>query len=250
MDGKQRLIEILDRLEAGHDPAGARDEAVALIEELGTPALLDIEQRLVAAGMPVERMRHLCAAHAQASQGERSAFRNSLPPDHPVAVLMDEHVQILGRLAALSAAADRLAGERPRALAEMAELGAALVAAEPHHSREELVIFPALRERGMSGPPDVMEFEHTEIRRLKHAIHNGALALLEGGEGDEARLRSDALRLVTVLSDHIAKEDGILYPMAVQVIDEPGAWDELRARCDRVGYCCHQPTDGGCSHHG
>jgi hypothetical protein len=41
-----------------------------------------------------------------------------------------------------------------------------------------------------------------------------------------------------MLREHIAKEDGVLYPLALRVIREPSTWAELRARCDAIGYCC------------
>jgi hypothetical protein len=46
-----------------------------------------------------------------------------------------------------------------------------------------------------------------------------------------------ARALVGMLREHIAKEDNVLYPMAVRVIRDPAVWAELRRRCDEIGYC-------------
>lgn len=246
-NAKEQLVALLDRFESGQDPTGARAEATELIQRIGNAELIDIEERLVAAGMPVERMKHLCPSHMVAGSGERAAFRGSLPDEHPVAVFMDEHLNILAKLSELEEVVATVHADR-ETIMRAAQLGKALTDAEPHHAREEQVLFPALSARGIEGPPAMMEMEHQDIRRLKHAIHDDAHAAIETGEGWET-VRSSALRLIPFLRDHIMKEDTILYPMAVQVITDPAQWDEIKTRCDAVGYCCHVEGAGGCSGH-
>lgn len=198
---------------------------------------------------------HGCGGHGAggcSGSGERAAFRASLAPTHPVAVLMDEHLQILGKLDAVTAAAARLDTEREAALTELAALSATLIGAEPHHAREEQVLFPALRERGMHGPPDVMEHEHVDIRAMKHGLGEQARALLSGDGGSLPKLRALANNLAVTLREHIGKEDTILYPMAVAIIQDPAQWEQMRLACDELGYCCHAPSAadaGGCGHH-
>ena len=157
---------------------------------------------------------------------------------------MDEHQAILARLERLQELVARELGEpsapdaRAR-LEEIASIGRHLVDAEPHHQREEQVLFPALRELGIEGPPNVMEAEHVELRALKHAVAEGAAKILESGDGaGVARgFARNARQLVGLLRDHIAKEDHVLYPMAVQAI-APAEWERMKARCDEIGYCC------------
>lgn len=166
-----------------------------------------------------------------------AALRQSLAPDHVVAVMIDEHERILGVLDRLEGRV--LAGGRdPSSLAEINALAVRLLEAEPHHEREERVLFPALRARGVQGPPAVMEAEHMELRALKQAIHDAS----SGGDADEERwsgLRRDALALVELLRTHIHKENEILYPIAIQVVADPAEWERMKKRCDVIGYCCH-----------
>lgn len=248
---KERLRTLLDRLEAGTDGEAAQAAARELIAELGRDELIRLEEALVAEGMPPERMRHLCASHAAVSDGQRDAFRTSLAAGHPVGTLMDEHLAILENLDRLEVLVRPreidLADEVDRARVQrVAGLGATLVGAEPHHQREEQVLFPALREQGLSGPPAVMEAEHVELRALKHAVTDGAAAVLDGGATSWDEVRRSAVRLVVQLRDHIFKEDTILYPMAVQSIRDPAQWEQMKVRCDAIGYCCGH--HGGCAH--
>lgn len=167
-----------------------------------------------------------------------SALRASLPDDHPIATMLDEHQAILARLERLGALTASPVPPRRAELQELGQLAELLIAAEPHHQREEQVLFPALEERGVHGPPEVMAAEHVTLRGLKHALQAMAARSLAGDGGPWGEFCATAEALCVMLREHIAKEDGILYPLALRVIREPATWAELRARCDAIGYCC------------
>jgi DUF438 domain-containing protein len=65
--------------------------------------------------------------------------------------------------------------------------------------------------------------------------------LMENGiiEPDKFRSNLDefATSIVTMGREHILTEDKILYPIAVQLIEDPKDWLRIRALCDEVGYC-------------
>ena len=48
--------------------------------------------------------------------------------------------------------------------------------------------------------------------------------------------------LIPSLREHIFKENNILYPTALEAIDDAQVWVQLKRDCDRVGYCCFRPT--------
>jgi hemerythrin-like domain-containing protein len=188
--------------------------------------------------------RHLatpCCGHGKTSGigGVRDAFRARLPQDHVLATLMDEHARLLSVLDQLEDLARGLNSSAGMVLARIEALGRQLLGAEPHHAREEKVLFPALRARGIDGPPDVMEAEHHELRTLKHQVVDLAAKAAMGDAGATDQLRSAAQTLVGLLRGHIEKEDSILYPMAFAAIPE-GEWANMRACCDEIGYCCHR----------
>jgi hypothetical protein len=169
--------------------------------------------------------------------GERAAFRARLPADHVLATFMDEHARILGQLDQLEHLAHNLAGSSGMVFARIEAIGRQLLGAEPHHQREEKVLFPALHARGIDGPPAVMAAEHVELRALKHELVDLAVKATDGDPSKHEPLRRVAHQLVSMLRAHIEKEDTILYPMALATLPA-NAWPELRAGCDAVGYCC------------
>ena len=266
MTNMETLTAILARLETKETAVAARAEAKEFLARIEPRELAELEQELVRRGTSLRTVQGLCQSHMEAAQGAGDKLRATLPDDHVVAVLMEEHQLILGQLARLREltdveAVDHGTPEGRERLQGIHDLARALVDAEPHHQREEQALFPALIALGIQGPPMVMQQEHVELRAKKHAIIEAAAAMLATGKDAWQGLAHTADDLITLLTSHIAREDNILYPMAVSAIDGEG-WKAIRAKCDEIGYPTVQPGDaplkqristsfpggGGCPH--
>lgn len=112
------------------------------------------------------------------------------------------------------------------ASADLSTAKAALAAFDTqlrHHLRlEEEVLFPAIeRATGMGGmgPTEMMRQEHVGMRRLLDAMAQGDDLELILEQGDT---------LMMLIAQHNSKEEGILYPLAVQVLG-PVARDLIAA---------------------
>ncbi len=84
-----------------------------------------------------------------------------------------------------------------------------------HLLMEEEVLFPEIeRATGMSGmgPTAIMRSEHTQMRGVLNAMKQA----LADGDVDELLDQGDTLLMIT--QQHNAKEEGVLYPMAAQVL--------------------------------
>lgn len=130
--------------------------------------------------------------------------------------LLEEHRQIDAGLTDLINGTCCLVGE-DQASARRSFIAATGVLLE-HIRFEEEALFPLLEERvGLSpdqGPTAVMRQEHGQFKAL---IQNAVKNLEAGnGEGFRASLRS----LLQGLGEHNFKEERILYPMAMQHLDE------------------------------
>lgn len=91
-----------------------------------------------------------------------------------------------------------------------------------HHAKEEQHLFPALAAAGMprdTGPVAVMLHEHAMGRTYVKQI----AANLDAAEAGDDEARATVLRFTLayaeLLTNHIAKENGILFNMADQVLD-------------------------------
>jgi hypothetical protein len=51
--------------------------------------------------------------------------------------------------------------------------------------------------------------------------------------------------ILPLLRDHIFKENNILYPTALEIIDDNEVWSRLKDECNRIGYCSFLIFHGG-----
>lgn len=131
--------------------------------------------------------------------------------------LREEHETILRAVAVLERLGRRLErGEavEPGALPWLVEFFRTFLD-RCHHGKEEQHLFPALERRGVprdGGPIGVMLEEHDEGRSLVRAIAEGVERRDERGIAEVIR------RFVPLLRAHIDKENGVLFPMAEEVL--------------------------------
>jgi hemerythrin-like domain-containing protein len=157
---------------------------------------------------------------------------------NPIEVLMNEHRLIESVLDSLETYVDRLT---PNSSVETADLGrfAQFIRAFAdtcHHGKEEDILFATMVANGMpreSGPIAVMLHEHEEGRKLVRTLTEFAAHSVEPGwsDADRQRIRQAARSYAQLLRQHIQKEDGILYPMAVSRLD-PATMVDINRRFD------------------
>lgn len=153
-------------------------------------------------------------------------------------ILSSEHRVIERVIAALDAAADRLesgAAVRPGFFVDATRF-IRNFADGYHHGKEEEVLFATMARNGMStddGPIGMMLFEHDRARELTSGLGKAA-ERWAGGDRDVADTLADYARAYgELLTQHIYKEDNILFPMAAQAI-LPQEQDEVLHEFERI----------------
>ena len=141
----------------------------------------------------------------------------------PTQILMDEHQLILAVLDSLEEGADRLDGGDkvdPDFFLDAAEFVAGF-ADQCHHAKEEEILFVAMTAMDMpqdSGPVAVMLAEHEEGRQYTNAFRSAAEQMKAGEEAAAADVIRNVFDYVSLLREHILKENNVLFPMAEQII--------------------------------
>jgi len=142
--------------------------------------------------------------------------------EKPTEILSDEHrviERVLDALQRLTAVPVNQSLEQWRKALEFFRH----FADQCHHFKEEKVLFPAMEEHGIpreGGPIGMMLQEHEEGRAHVKAMVAAVEELSTGtGAADEVLL-THARAYVTLLREHIQKEDDILFRMADEVIPE------------------------------
>jgi hemerythrin-like domain-containing protein len=90
-----------------------------------------------------------------------------------------------------------------------------------HHKKEEGVLFEAMVDAGLPrqvGPIGVMLSEHEQGRVYTRGMREAALRLQAGDASARGEVVRNALGYVELLRGHIGKENGVLFPMANEMI--------------------------------
>ncbi len=105
-----------------------------------------------------------------------------------------------------------------------------------HHLKEEDLLFPAMEEVGIpreGGPIGVMLSEHTIGRDYVNGLSIGIEEYAKGNTDAAKQIIENARNYALLLSNHINKEDNILYPMAEMRLSKEKQ-DELLKEFERV----------------
>ncbi len=92
-----------------------------------------------------------------------------------------------------------------------------------HHEKEENLFFPMLAKKGFSlqqGPVAVMLQEHTQGRKFVSGIVEGIRKYKEGDENAVQEIFGNMKGYISLLRNHIAKENNILFRMADKVLND------------------------------
>jgi hemerythrin-like domain-containing protein len=141
----------------------------------------------------------------------------------PTEDLIHEHKAIKTMLSIMSKIAENIRNDKGFDIKDVEKIVDFLktFADKCHHGKEENALFPALvaagvpKENGMVG---VMLYEHTVGRGYIKEISNG-IESFKIGVTNSGQLIADSLaKYVTLLQNHIQKEENVLFPMAEKVL--------------------------------
>lgn len=116
-----------------------------------------------------------------------------------------------------------------------------------HHAKEEEILFPALIEAGLpkeGGPVQVMLHEHELGRKHVSSMDIALRSFRDGKRNEMNELIEAAKSYIQLLTDHIAKEDNVLYPIADSRIPDSIQTEMIdafeRIEIERIGQGRHE----------
>jgi hypothetical protein len=174
---------------------------------------------------------------------------NQLNDGHVIKTMMKEHEHILKTLDELEELglllSDTDEKNYARIVFKINQLTRIIISAEPHHKREEEVLFPVLKDKGAVGPTQHMEMEHEIMREIKYKLKEETDTIDANFNEKLANISSLIYELCNILKQHIYKENTVLYPLALNLISNKSTWIEMKKNCDEIGYCCFCPNTFG-----
>jgi PAS domain S-box-containing protein len=244
---KRVLKEVIKQLHAGVPPEQVKGKFKKLLETTTSEEIAKIEQELVQEGMPREELQRLCDVHLAVFSEQLGKQQLNVPAAHPISILMEEHKILTQRAERLQTLTDMVeeacdivyVGD---VLKEIQQIAKKFQEAEKHYLREENVLFPVLEKHGITEPPAIMWMEHNQIREKKKQLADLAEKWNTMTFFDfKKKLVETAKPLSSLLPNHYFKENNILFPAALQTIQE-GEWQDIREEFDEIGYCCYTPS--------
>jgi len=245
-DKRRILKEMIGELHEGTPPERVKERFKQFLLSISPIEIAKVEQELIEEGMPRDEIRRLCDVHLEIFAEQLAGQKLVAPPWSPISILMEEHKALLGLLEELAGLAEKArSADEARTVEEVAQLRQGvdeLMEAEKHYLREENVLFPLLEKHGITEPPAIMWMEHDDLRRRKKELAKLIDEAGTKGYGEFEERVCDAVGGIrSALSSHIFKENNILFPTAVGVVEEE-EWAEARTGFDEIGYCCFTPA--------
>jgi hemerythrin-like domain-containing protein len=100
-----------------------------------------------------------------------------------------------------------------------------------HHGKEEKVLFPLIEKYGFpreGGPTGVMLLEHEQGRTLAKVLADAVERYKKGEEAAKRVIIESSQAYILLLTQHIPKEDEILYPLADRILSADEKRDLLK----------------------
>lgn len=237
---KQTIKDVIRKLHDGHAVEDVKADFDRLVRQTGSLEVAQIEQELIAEGMPVEEIQRLCDVHV-------AVFRDALDRQdqpqavsgHPLETFMMENrlvTQLLDEIEKTSAT--YTATPNKRFWSVLYKQVQQLQEYTRHYLRKENLLFPYLEKYGFEGPSKVMWGIHDEIRAKLKAL-NTMLTLDNAPDAAEFQKAFEAVK--SQILDMIYKEEHILFPTSSQML-KPLDWQIIESQEEELGYFMVKPT--------
>ena len=230
---QERLKEIVQDLHEGSDIKAVRKRFAELIRNVSPEEIAQMEQGLIAEGVPVEQVQKVCDVHVQVFEQALGRQRKSrVLPGHPVHTYLEENKaarKVLKRIRPLLRQVSR--GARAEELEKELEQ---LKKIEIHYQRKENQLFPYLEQVDFTGPSKVMWGKHDEIRAQLRELETAYR------EQDWGRFTSVGRGLLRAIRRMIFMEEKILFPTSLKKLSDK-QWVEIRRGEGEIGYAWVQP---------
>ncbi|HEX3015851.1 MAG TPA: DUF438 domain-containing protein [Desulfobacteria bacterium] len=239
----ETLKQIIRDVHNNHDPQELKERFKKLIKDTGATDIAQMEQELIAEGMPESEIKRLCDVHAL-------VFREKLPEQqrpeetsgHPVHTSKLENraiEQVIGQIHSLIDSLQQQ-GLQEQLLTTWRETQQKLLQLDRHYSRKENILFPYLEKHGISGPPSVMWGVDDDIRKELKEISKFLAEPIQSKGKLEQFITETVLPCLNAIKEMIFKEENILFPMSLDTLNAE-EWAAIAGQSDDIGYCLVEP---------
>jgi DUF438 domain-containing protein len=244
---KDLLKHLMLQLHEGSAPEAVRNQLARIMGEVPYDWVVEVEQELLAEGLPSSEILKFCDIHTDVLKGKISdEGAKEAPPGHPVHTFREENRALQWEVDSLGKLFEQIKNLEETASAneildQVRVRFHALTDVEKHYQRKENLLFPYLEKHGVTGPSKVMWAKDDEARELLKA----ALETLESAKtltGGEARAVVDLVlkAACAAIDDMIYREEQVLLPMSMDTLDN-AEWYAIYRQSPGIGFCLYDP---------
>lgn len=240
-----RVADFLRRIDRGDDVRLLTKNACRIAANVSSVELAAAGRRLVDEGYAPAIVDSLSTAfllmrrYAQ----QRSGPKDQSQDGHILQRVSAEHAVFRCLAAELSEVAASLqtaacVSDTAVEYRRLAHVVSHLCAMKEHFEREDDVILPYLRRVGWTSLCAVAADHHAQLAALIDCLTSLVTEPQALSPEDlRAALMDCVGRFCACLLEHLSFEDGLLWPVALVVIDDPATWQGMKAVCEEIGYC-------------
>ena len=245
MNRVSKLTRLFECIVKGGEPSRVLNAAGVFLAGIGPMEIVKAEKKMLEDGYSVSEMKRLYPAEEQILHKQAEKLKELLPPNHLVYKILCEHQMFICYLADLNDVNHEIwhteaLSPASTVFRRLTHIARAIIMSLDHIHLEDELVFPELERQGYLGTPQILTNEHITISLCAEKLME-LLVLAETRAVDMEKFKSDldelATAIVTIGREHLYKEDNILYPIAVRLIDDPRDWARIKALSDEVGYC-------------
>jgi hypothetical protein len=238
------LTELLSLVAAGQDSDTVRREHMEFLGTVGSRTLSTKELEMAKSGIPLDELRKICGNKMLAAEKNTASLRDILPQGHVLRMVFAEHDLVLYYLATLESINTYIQplhgweGNK-KFFDKIAHIVRHMCEMDAHQTREERVILPQLAAYGYNDLSQSICGEHDRLHKSRVELKMLA-DTIEKVDFQYWKQRFDDVIgfFVPSVREHIYKEETILFPAALKVIQDPRVWENMKAACDEIGICC------------
>jgi len=234
---KEILKGALRQIHEGKPYEQVKETFAEILKNASVQEIAEIEQTLIAEGIPVEDIQYLCDVHV--AMFRESLDKQNLPemtPGHPIYTFRAENE--LANLALNDARSSLEAYKKVPAKTSRKKLTDAvrkLMEFERHYERKENLLFPFLEKYGFSGPSSVMWGIHDDIRKAWKAMLEILLTKPKTEAETASAVEGLFIPIENAIREMFYKEERILFPNALERLTEDD-WAAIRAQEEEFGF--------------
>lgn len=198
---------------------------------------------LFLAKTPIDYIRSCHKTYCQLVGDQLHKLWSCLDHSHPLRRILAEHeiyYCILSDLETINKSIQKLSeiNSKMSEIRQLAQLVQHLAAIEEHSEYEQDIIYPELVKRGLL---QLVRAMNTDNMYLKVSIGN-LVRLLESTDRISAsnfksKLKISINYLSALIRNHLFVENYILYPFALEYVNNEQVWEHIKNMCQEIGYC-------------